>query len=176
MAAQGSIRSRATRAAVVALASAFAALSWPLVSCGPDAGAGANRGQKGGAMTTGPSTREAAAWQADPFAGTRAIEVRHAGQTYRVVEPDAVTAVLGELKVDAVWNDVGRASIPPAWVTFHKTDGTSVKAGLENDGVLSVGGGLVWPEGGLRFARALGRHVAGEGRPPVDLLEFRRDA
>src|SRR5438132_8871315 len=69
-------------------------------------------------------------WQADPFAGTGWIEVRHQAKrggdaTYRVQDAEAVASLLKKLQITAIQHDIALGSKPAAFLTFHKQDGRS---------------------------------------------------
>src|SRR5262249_26288978 len=93
-------------------------------------------------------------WVVDPFAGAESIEVKHVAQpgkglaagggaTYVIKDPKALAVVLKAVKVEAVHNDIGIGSIPPAHLNVRKKDGSTFRAGVEGDGALSCDGGLV---------------------------------
>lgn len=110
-------------------------------------------------------------WQADPFDGTRSIEVAHGGGRYRIDDAAAVAELRGALRVTAVENDIGIGSYPPTWLTFRKGDDSTLAAGLERPTMLSVLNGLVWIDGS--FLPALQRHVSRLAGGSVDLLTRR---
>lgn len=111
-------------------------------------------------------------WQADPFAGTRAVEVRlNAGKEVHVIEdPTSVASLLRKLQVVHIDNDIAAGSIPSAFLTFRKADGTSSRFALEGPTTLSSSGGLVRIRGG--FVDALNRHLTAAKGRPIDVLQF----
>ena len=124
-------------------------------------------------VRTWAASSPTAPWQADPFAGSTAIEVRHGGGHWRIDEPQVVARLLGALRVTGIENGVGRGSIPPTHLAFHKPDGTVLRASLEDDGVIGHGG-LIYIEDG--FAAALSREVSARAKRPVNLLKWDRSA
>src|SRR5688500_11382216 len=76
-------------------------------SCAADDGApGPTPGDPPAAGAGGGGGGPAAGWQADPFAGTRSIDVRHGDKTYRIDDAKTVAAVMAKLRVTAVENDI----------------------------------------------------------------------
>lgn len=150
---------------------AFAALCLAAVgvSCDPwDRGAGAMKANQVRSATAMPAD----AWQADPFAGTTAIEVQHGGETYRIDDSRTVAEVLQAARIAGIDNGVFRGSKPPTRLVFHKTGAPSLRSTLEADGVLGTRKGLIHLEDADGFVKALARHVDAEAGVPVDLLKL----
>jgi RNA polymerase sigma factor (sigma-70 family) len=120
-------------------------------------------------------------WLVDPFAGAESIEVRHVaevgkgraaggGATYVINDPKAVAALLKEVKVTAVHNDIAIGSIPSAHLTVRRKDGSTFRAGIESDGSLSCDGGIVHLA--EQFITALNRQLSEQEKKKVNVLEF----
>jgi RNA polymerase sigma factor (sigma-70 family) len=119
-------------------------------------------------------------WVVDPFAGAESIEVRHVvvpgkghtaggGATYVIKDPKKLAALLKEVKVEAVHNDISVGSIPPAHLTVRKKDGSTFRAGIESDGSLSCDGGFVYLD--EQFFTALNRQLSEQEKKKVNVLE-----
>ena len=120
-------------------------------------------------------------WVVDPFAGAESIEVRHVaepgkgraaggGATYVIKDPKALAAVLKEVKVEAVQNDIGIGSIPPAHLTVRRKDGSTLRATIESDGSMQCDGGIVHLD--ERFFTALNRQLSEQEKKQVNVLKF----
>jgi RNA polymerase sigma factor (sigma-70 family) len=119
-------------------------------------------------------------WVADPLAGAVSIDVRHVaepgkgrpggGLTYVIKDPKMVAALLKDAKVVGVQNDIGIGSIPTAHLTVRRKDGSTLKAGIENDGSLSCDGGIVQFD--EKFIAALNRQLSEQQKTEVNVLKF----
>src|SRR5262245_43594909 len=87
-------------------------------------------------------------WEADPFAGAVAFEVRHqaqfggGGRVYQIKDPAAVAALVKVATVESVDNDIAAGVIPPAFLTIRRKDGSKVEP-------------LVMPDGRLHFWQSI---------------------
>jgi len=108
-------------------------------------------------------------WQANPFAGTEWIEVRHQAHVYRVEDPKAVASLLQEIKITAIQNDAARGSKPPAFLTFHKKGGPDLWCGVEKGACLGTRDGLVFLRSG--FFDALNRQLSKQEKQPINVLQ-----
>jgi RNA polymerase sigma factor (sigma-70 family) len=115
-------------------------------------------------------------WQADPFAGTTALEITHqreggGGQTYRLKDPRVVATLMKQLRIAAFENDIARGNIPPAFITFHKQGGRPYRVMLASDGTLQcmTGGEILVEEA---FLTALNRRLSAQEGRPIDLRKF----
>jgi RNA polymerase sigma factor (sigma-70 family) len=120
-------------------------------------------------------------WVADPFAGAESIEVRHlpevgkrppagGGATYVIDDPKAIAALLKEVKIEGVHNDIAVGSIPPAHLTVRRKDGSTFRAGIESSGWLSCDGGFIYLD--EQFFTALNRQLSAQQKEKVDVLKF----
>jgi RNA polymerase sigma factor (sigma-70 family) len=113
-------------------------------------------------------------WQTDPFAGTTSIEVRHTGlnlsKSYHIRDPRVVAALLAELKITCIQNNIARGNIPPAWLTFHKKGGDSLRVSLADDETLQFYMGEVHIH--RSFVDALNKHLSKIETRPVNLVQF----
>ena len=81
-------------------------------------------------------------WEADPFAGAVAFEVRHqamlggGSRVYQIKDPAAVAALVKTAKVEGVDNDIAAGVIPPAFLKIHRKDGSFVEPLVMSDGRL----------------------------------------
>src|SRR5262249_7893907 len=117
---------------------------------------------------------------ADPFAGAESMEVRHVRQpgagaaggnlTYVINDPKAMTALLNEVKIVGVQNDIGIGSIPTSHLTVRRKNGTSFHAGIESDGSLSCYGGIVHLDN--KFITALNRQCSEQQKAKINVLEY----
>jgi hypothetical protein len=114
-------------------------------------------------------------WQADPFAGTKSLEVEHVGggqgeNTYVIDEPEVVASLLQELKITRIVNDMAIGLVPSAWVTFIKQDGDKLRTAFHDGRTLGIRDSEVTISSG--FLAALNRHLGKKTGKTVNLLEF----
>ncbi|HEV3259406.1 MAG TPA: sigma-70 family RNA polymerase sigma factor [Gemmataceae bacterium] len=114
-------------------------------------------------------------WQADPFAGTEWIEVKRAAlgpgaRTYGIKEPKVVASLLTKLRITAVHNDFASSNIPPAWLDFHKKDGSTFAVSLANDGTIQAWSAEIRVD--RAYISALNRHLSEKTGHAVDVLQF----
>lgn len=112
-------------------------------------------------------------WVANPFAGTLAIEVEHVGggekKIHHIREPETVRQLLAELKIHGIKNGTALKNIPPAYLVFHKKDGTSVRAAVNDAQNFSLLRGIAYVD--PAFVAALNRHLTKSSGTPVKLEE-----
>ena len=118
---------------------------------------------------------EVTRWQADPFVGTKSLEVEHVGggpgeNTYVIDEPEVVASLLRELKITRIVNDMAIGLVPSAWVTFIKQDGDKLRTAFHDDRTLGIRSSEVTIGSG--FLAALNRHLGKKTGKAVNLLEF----
>ncbi len=112
-------------------------------------------------------------WQADPFAGTESLEVKHAfsPESYVIDEREVVASLMRELKITRIENHIHAGLEPTAWVTFVKQDGHKLTTGVHHgdSDTLGIGGSEVHIGSG--FLAALNRHLSKTTGKVVNLLK-----
>jgi len=114
-------------------------------------------------------------WQADPFAGTKSLEVKHVGggpgeNTYVIDQPEVVASLVRELKITRIENDMALPLEPTAWVTFIKQDGDKLGTAVHDGRSLGIRDSEV--DIGSGFLAGLNRHLSKTTGKVVNLLQF----
>jgi RNA polymerase sigma factor (sigma-70 family) len=127
-------------------------------------------------LAPAPLPREwAGRWVANPFGGATAIEVLHGGggkgdeTVYVIQDAKALAALLKEVKITGVQNNIFPSCKPPSRLRVRYREGSAFEAGVMSGDSLTCQHGTLHLD--PRFFVALNRRLSEQAKKPVDILK-----
>jgi RNA polymerase sigma factor (sigma-70 family) len=115
-------------------------------------------------------------WVANPFAGATALEVLYRGgengdeTVYVIREATALAALLKEVKITGVQNNIFPSCEPPSRLRVCYREGSAFEAGVTSGDSLTCQHGMLYLD--PRFFVALNQHLSKQANRPVDVLKM----
>ena len=109
-------------------------------------------------------------WDADPFAGTRAIDVTHGGNRYVINDPAMIRTLVSALHIDRIANKQHYLSIPSATFVFDRGPRGPLNMSLDSDFNCSIPGASLLLD--AKFFNLLSAELAKQALVPVKLNDF----
>jgi RNA polymerase sigma factor (sigma-70 family) len=115
-------------------------------------------------------------WVANPFAGATALELIHGGggkgdeTVYVIQDAKALAALLKEVKITGVQNNIFPSCEPPSRLRVRYREGSAFEAGVMSGDSLTCRYGTLYLD--PRFFVALNRRLGEQAKKPVDVLKM----